>query len=439
MKTNSLANLLVAAALFSFLAASVASADYGISGEWYQNRGSTVNIPIGQFDGPCPQNSNGLVVPKISPMTPATPNAQVPSPCVRHQTGFNPVAFSALPQSGIPAQHTVVTGAATPNVTNASIIVPPSIFVRALTSVAPVPVNPAVQQLDTSFSFNGPAVSRVPTLATVPTSQTGQHAPITDNGTRTGFTRLLQTNAWNRDGQPSRAMQNFNFSLTNPGLGITRRVTYTGKPAGFGGTMGMFQIGVGRVWVIRDLTTLVPGNELLRSPLGGNPNVVHAGRGYKTTQKRAGASGAVYASGAYGLTSPGVCPPGVVPATPNRCKLIAFAVSPLPFMVPGANTTNIGFPWTTGHVSVYVKGIISSVPLTTTLTAAGNDSVDSNGIRTIQLVAGGVALRNQGTTTGRTPHVDTVTIKVPEPGSTMALVGALGLIGGLYGVRRRLF
>ncbi|HEB88484.1 MAG TPA: PEP-CTERM sorting domain-containing protein, partial [Deltaproteobacteria bacterium] len=61
-------------------------------------------------------------------------------------------------------------------------------------------------------------------------------------------------------------------------------------------------------------------------------------------------------------------------------------------------------------------------------------------VRTIQLVSGGVALRNSPVSgLGRTPQLDLITIQVPEPGSTLALVGALGLIGGLYGVRRRFF
>ena len=35
--------------------------------------------------------------------------------------------------------------------------------------------------------------------------------------------------------------------------------------------------------------------------------------------------------------------------------------------------------------------------------------------------------------------LETLTIDVPEPGSTMALRGALGLNEGLFGLRRRLF
>jgi ABC-type Co2+ transport system permease subunit len=35
-------------------------------------------------------------------------------------------------------------------------------------------------------------------------------------------------------------------------------------------------------------------------------------------------------------------------------------------------------------------------------------------------------------------HLDVVTLHVPEPGTAMGLVCGLGLIGGLYGARRRI-
>jgi hypothetical protein len=106
--------------------------------------------------------------------------------------------------------------------------------------------------------------------------------------------------------------------------------------------------------------------------------------------------------------------------------------------MPGAFTMNIGFPWTTGHVSAYAKGAQQGVAQTTTLTAIGNDSVSTGGVRTIQLVSAGVALRSS-IELGRVPHLDAVTIQVPKPGSTLMLAGALGLIGGFYSVRRRFF
>ena len=127
-----------------------------------------------------------------------------------------------------------------------------------------------------------------------------------------------------------------------------------------------------------------------------------------------------------------------IPPSPLGCGLVTGIASPVATL-PAATSINIGFPWTTGHVSVYAKGVLGGIPQTSTLTAEGSDTV-SGGVRTIQLVAGGTALRNSPASgLGRSPHLDAITVPLPEPGSTMAFMGALGLIGGLYGVRRRLF
>ena len=89
---------------------------------------------------------------------------------------------------------------------------------------------------------------------------------------------------------------------------------------------------------------------------------------------------------------------------------------------------------------MYAKGTQGGVPLTTTLSARGGDTTAA-GVRTVQLVAGQMSLRNnilQGGL-GRTAGLDTVTITLPEPSSTLMFAGAMGLIGTLFGVRRRLF
>jgi len=436
MRQNRFVISIVAAALASFLGATVASADFGIGGEWYDNRGPTVNIPPGLFDGPCAPATN-IVIPFTKPATPPIlGTARVNAPCVRHQNpgipayAIPPVALSVVAQFGVPGiGQAVVSSKNTSTVVSsgASIRIPAFAFALAGSSQIPVPANPVVQQLDTTFVFTGPATSRTFTS----NSAGGQHPAIA------GQSRLMQPNAWSGAGQPTRLNSNFQFTQNDGGaLGITRRVNYTKGSAGFGGTMGMMLKGVGTVYVVTDLVSLAPGNEVLLSPIGNpvNPFVtVHMGRGYNTTQQRAGNSGQINLN--YNIPVP--CT-GTIPPTPLGCGLITGISGNVGALPPGT-TVNIGFPWTTGHVSAYAKGVAGGVPQTSTLTAIGSDKV-VGGVRTIQLVSGGVALRNNPATgLGRTPHVDVVTIQVPEPGSTMALVGALGLIGGLYGVRRRLF
>jgi len=428
----------VIAALASFLVTSVASADFTVSGQWYSNRGPTVNIPPGRFDGPCAPATSTVIAPNF-PATPPIPLSQaVAAPCARHQDpgipayAIPPVALAVVPQFGVPAniQNAVSTkGTTTVNAVGATFQVPAQAFQLLGNSQIPVPGNPVVQQLDTTFIFAGPATNRVPTV----NSNGGQNASIP------GQSRLMQQNAWSGAGQPSRALANFTVTNNDSGgpLGITRRVTYTAGANGFGGTMGMLLNGVAVVYVVTDLVTAAPGNEVLVSPIGNAlnpPQTLHIGRGYNTTQNRVGNSGVINLN--YNIPTP--CT-GSIPPSPLGCDLMTGISGPVATL-PAATTINLGFPWTTGHVSAYAKGVLGGgIPQTSTLTAQGSDTI-SGGVRTIQLVAGGVALRNSPASgLGRTPHLDTITINVPEPGSTMALMGALGLIGGLYGVRRRLF
>ena len=117
---------LVASVFATFLlGASLASADYAIAGEWFGNRGPTVNIPAGQFDETCPPLTS-VNVPFATP-TPVTfpdpaiplPASQwVPGPCGRAQkhaftatipgnsspTLIPANAIAVVAHSGIPAR-----------------------------------------------------------------------------------------------------------------------------------------------------------------------------------------------------------------------------------------------------------------------------------------------------------------------------------------------
>lgn len=355
-------------------------------------------------------------------------------------------AISAIAQSGVPAHPLVVLGVptATPTVVGDTFVVPPGIFTRAQSSQVPVPANQVVQQLDTTFIFNGPATIRTPSAM----SDGGQLPGIASQ------TRKMQKNAWSKAGQPARVAANFNFEVIVDSI-VTRRVTYTANTNAFGGTMGMLLDGAGLVYIVTDLLTFLSGNEIALSVVGDTiPGAVtvHMGRGYATTQMRTANPAPIFPT--FSLAPQ--CTPNVIPPSPPGCDLVLtfkndlIKTVPTPGggtimlttmqpigAIPGALTTNTGFPWTTGHVSAYGKGSQGGVAQTTTLTAVGDDSL-KQGVRTIQLVAAGIALR-VGATTVRVPHLETVTIQVPEPGSTLMLAGALGLLGGLYSVRRRFF
>ncbi len=428
-KIKGLALALLATGLM--LGAGAAQADFSIAGEWFENRGPTVNIPPGIFDGPC----GGAFTIAVASRPIATAN-QAPAPCVRHQLVGAGVALQQQPQFGVPGPAQVISAAtSTPTAVGQTFVFPPNLFSRDATSMVGVPVNPIVQQLDTVFDFDGPVTIRTITPNNLNTpSFTPMMGGVGQRPGIPGQTRRLQASAWNGPGQTLRMGPNFAFSQFDGtgALGLTRQVVYTGGPNGFGGTMAMFLRGAGAVYVKSDLVTLVPGTEVLVSPLGGGPgNTQHQGRGYLTSQRRIGNNGPIYQN--YVIPTPCVVP---IPPTPVGCDLLT-GISGFLASLPAATTVNIGFPWTTGHVSVYANGFLGGQPVTTTLSAVGSDTT-SGGVRTIQLVAGGVSLRNSPTGLGRSAQFETVTIQVPEPGSTLALVGALGLIGGLYTARRRL-
>jgi len=415
----------------SFLAAGNASADFAIAGEWFENRGPTVNIPPGIFDGPC-----GAAPFTITKGTrPITAAKQIAAPCARHQVVPDPVGFAQKPQFGVPIPSPFVV-AATDDATGVgeNFRIPANVFSQSQTSMIGVPFNPVIQQLDTSFNFDGPVTIRVLTANHLNTPSFTPAMPVP--GQRVGIasqTRLMQANAWMGAGQTLRTAKNFNHTDFT-GISVSRQVSYTGGADTFGGTMGMFLQGGGKVYIKADIVTVFAGIEILTSPLGGGPgNTQHMGRGYLTTQHRIGNTGIIFAN--YNIETPCTV---ALPPTPLGCDLVTGLSFPLG-AVPGATTVNTGFPWTTGHVSAYARGTQGGQPQTTTLTAVGSDTLAA-GVRTIQLVAGGVAFRTPAEgSVGiiRTAHLEIVTIMVPEPGSTMALLGGLGLIGGLYSMRRR--
>jgi len=480
-----LRRVLAAATLVLTAGMSVAAlADYGISGVWYGNRGATFNIPnLGGFDvvnnpnTAATVNGGTAMTLKFSPML--TPNGAahvmrtpqgiaaanwVPGPDARHQIWAQGQANAVRPaKAGAGGNNNgqIVAGVGTSALSvGGSFVVPAKLINTIFTSHVPVALNPVVQQVDTLFNIQAPATSRNPTTG-------GAAGPIASH------TRKMQANAWMGAGQPSRLNADFTFTTTmgSPGP-ISRQVRQSAGPNAFGGTMTMLISGGGAVWVgPRELITVVPGLEVLKSPIGRGASSLATGqapgKAYSGTNLRIGQQGVIYLN--YNIPTP-CTPPLVVPAVPAGCGLftgVAAPVALLPafatpngtggvgtnpatnpncpnglgtdcFKGPLPTSINIGFPFTSGHVSVFVSGTRAMAPQITTITAVGNDTT-SGGVRTVQLVGGAVSLRTTSSGQTRSAQLDLVTITLPEPGESLMLAGALGLIAGLYGLRRRLF
>lgn len=418
-----------------FLGGESARADFAIAGEWYLHRGLQVQLPIGQGEIACPPETNPAI--RFVPRS-ATP-VPVMAPCVRKQVPDLPsifppaVAAAVVAQSGVTAPPQRVTAPTTAPAAlqpGSPIRIPAGAFIRSQPNQV---MNPTFwprqgpgPNLQTSFLFAGPATMR----AATPNSAGGQAAAIPSQ------TRLLQPNAWSALGQPSRVNANFSAASLTPAGSEAHRVAYTAGSNAFGGTMSLFISGAGLRTDVIDLIPFGTYTPVARtSPLQVSRGIttVPVGAGYATTRMQIRAGGAAYAS----FNTPVACT-GSIPPSPAGCGLLTGLANPVATF-SGATTHVEGFPWTTGRVVVYARGVPFGFPQTTTLTAEGSDTLSpASGLRTIQLVAGGLAIRNvPGIGTIRKAYLDTVTIRVPEPKATAGLIGTLGLVGLLYRGRLR--
>lgn len=411
------------------LQTSVAFADFSIAGEWYMNRGRVMNWPAGGYDETCPTLTNYRIPFAFGYGAPIPSSSWIPAPCIRAQAPGHPslpiwpVASGGFPVSPIPASGQIVTAP-----TNSSAVlavgapfrVPPDLFNRAGTGRAlltPLRVDPR-WEFETTFSFRGPVASRNPSA-----NANGQQQPAIASQTR-----LMQPNAWSGPGQPSRANAGFNLSWFDNGpIGLTRKVNYTPGPNRFGGTMAMFLSGQGSIFEFARSAS--HQQDVIELPIGdGQPRVLPVGRGYSTTQIRTGTGAKRFDLYEFGPACTDIRPP-----TPYGCRQfvnLENEVTPPPPLVG----ETIGFPWTTGHVSVLVHFETTlGVSFRSTLSAEGSDQI-VGGVRTIQLVAGGVAYRDRpgpSSTPRRSAFIDVVTIRLPEPGANVGLVVALGAIAAL--------
>ena len=447
-------NVLVVALGCLLMSAAAQAINYSMSGEWIANRGPFIDIPINGGLAPCTTSGNGTC-----------PNAF----SATAQGGTEPFATFVRPSlGGIPGSGTVPgTGAGG---TGAAFLMPVGRFHQNLgLQSAAVPLNATVQQLDTGFDVIAPVASRVDTgrigcnvaAGITPNMTACTKSAATPGPAPDGFTRLFKRSAWvNQAGRVGK-----NFAVTKPVGSIFGHVTYTGGPRGFGGTMAdalstVAPVGIpGATWAVG----VIPGlpNAVARIPVSGM-GTQHPGRGMSDADVnvRTGAAGWCIGNPATAMGAATGCqvPLGInvacnqtamgvviLPASPANCELLT-AVGQVQFPFPGSTTFNYGFPWTTGTVKVSETGSQMGQPATQIMSGMGSDIVSTSTVagdvirvRTINLVAGGLSRRLPALDV--TEAIDglkmTMTVNLPEVGSTAMLAGALTVIAGLAAIRRR--
>lgn len=460
-------SVLLAALACLLMSAAAQAITYSMSGEWVANRGGFIDIPINGGLGPCTSPPGNGTCPNISTAELTTTMATPTMVTIKPFVAVRPL------NGGIPGAGTVPgTGAGGPG---AAFTIPVGRFTQNFgLQHAAVPVNATVQQLDTGFDVIAPVASRInanrigcnvaagvtPNM-TVCTKSAATPGPAPD-----GFTRKFGASAWmNQAGRVGK-----NFALTKPIGSVFGHVTYTGGAHGFGGTMAdllstLPGVGIpGATWAVG----VIPGlaNAVARIPVSGM-GTQHVGRGMSDlhVNVRTGAAGFCIGNPALGQGVAIGCPVPIgvnpdcnrtgggvliLPATPMSCELFTTGVPntglQAQFPFPGSTTFNYGFPWTTGTVVISETGTGMGNPQTQIMSAMGSDVAthstvagDVVRVRTINLVAGGVSRRFPALDV--TEAIDgvkmTMTVNLPEVGSTAMMAGALALIAGLAAIRRR--
>ncbi|MDP6977605.1 MAG: hypothetical protein QF570_03255 [Myxococcota bacterium] len=335
---------------------------FSMSGEWFQNRGALVDIPIN--GGPTLCIGGDIKTGCVGVFKPA--NGGIPGSAAISAMGVNPAAFT----------------------------IPPGAFAQTLGSQrTPVGIIPTVVQLATAFTFQAPPNAAQATGA-APTFLTAQPA-------------VFQKNAWSNDpgqtaGVTPRAAANFAWC---PGVGgpacpsglaatgsadVQGIVSYTAGANAFGGTMGMMLKGTGGT------TSIVAGSTggtgmipfLAHLPIPANTGFVNPqaqGVSYAYANSIVLGSAQLYIGF---MTSSAM---GLITSTGPPLTTGGAAMSPV--TIAGDTNNNFGFPWTTGTISVMNTETLNGGMQSGTLVAAGEDNRTGAGKGTIVMVAGGTTHR----------------------------------------------
>ena len=234
--------------------------------------------------------------------------------------------------------------------------------------------------------------------------------------------------------------------ITDIGL-ETLAMTYTAGPNQFGGTMTALLDGEGRLYIVSPVLTTSSLGSLrpfaATNPIG-NPTPgfeIKNGAGWDYTVTGNQLPGRIKAQQDLGPVCDVTPPPSPVGCNEvNDFDLNGFTIAAF----GAATSTKHVFAWTTGTVTVHVTAVRPPNTFINTLTGMGYDTIGltaqgNNPQRNVGMVAGSYTVRTSGVPeTNINSQLIGINLRLaPEPQSTLALLGGLGLLGGLAFMRRR--
>jgi hypothetical protein len=281
---------------------------------------------------------------------------------------------------------------------------------------------PGVFSVQTNVIYDSPHPGTTEFGATIPTTPTLGQSGMFSAGGRAGLPTVSFC-----AGQTGTPGNNFNGNCTVPanGIGINGLARFTKTRNQFGGISRTRVLGTAKVYINAD------GLNLADVPCTG----------CRFQISEAHPVSALVAGGPFGVT---VMFPAFQTATGLYTGAIGFngtilsvgdAVTVAGAGIPltGQAGTSIGFPITTGMLTISVTSVVGATP--EIFARSGTDARDANGNGVVAMVTGTMSARTRSLGNANPKWI---TLEIPEPSTIMAVsAGLLALFGYHQLVRRR--
>ena len=421
-----MSKFLRAALAVAFLVSTAAVAQaqtVAMSGQYGERSGLVVPIPINILEGQPPGNKV-----QCGPDAGVFQIARCPKGHKNSMTPGGGALGYTMPRTGVKVEGAgvrIINGGL--NVGDPFTIPGVAFKVLARHRYTPVIENASVHQLDTTLTAALPRTNRVV-----------NPPPLT---------RRMSAMNWSNPngGQTGRANADTGFTLPSVGVGAVQ-LNYTAGPNEFGGTMAALLDGDGRLYLKGFIFGSAAGSPATR-PWAGTNGLGDGIQGNLNERNGAGWNYTIMNGQQAGVVknNVGLAPecPGPFTLTPG-CGLVTDFSGTVIGGVPPATSTKFMFPWTTGTAFALKLSSPGGFPNNELLTGMGYDTTSMTGgggtVRNVGLVAGSYTRRTSPGATGPVTRPGTQMIGIdlqftPEPGTTVALLGGLGLLGFL--ARRR--